>query len=77
MSRPRACPDETLLLVVRMRRLGWTVQAICDVLNAARIPTPGGGPRWWPSYVTRLLQRADGARLMRTGPACSAGTGPA
>lgn len=64
MSRPRVCPDDTLLLVVQMRRAQWTVRGICESLNATKVPTPGGKPRWWPSYVTRLLQTAAGARLL-------------
>jgi hypothetical protein len=28
---------------------------ICIVLNAKRIPTPMGGPRWLKSHVWRLL----------------------
>ena len=64
MSRPRCCPDDTLLLVVLMRRQGCTVRAIADALNGARVPTPAGRARWWPSYVTRLLHRADGRRLL-------------
>ncbi len=65
MSRPRACPDDTLLLVVQMSRAGWSGTVITELLNGTHVPTPGGRARWWPSYVTKLLSRPDGARLFK------------
>ena len=64
MSRPRKCPDDTLLLVVLMRRAGWTLEVVCELLNGGGIPTADERAHWYPSYVTRLLERADGARLL-------------
>ena len=37
---------------------------ICKYLNAEGVPTPGGGKRWWPSYVSRLLGTIDGQLVM-------------
>jgi hypothetical protein len=37
---------------------------ICDTLNADGILTPGGGLRWWPSHVHRLLRTRDGRELL-------------
>jgi hypothetical protein len=64
VSRPRVCPDDTLLLVVQMRQAGWTMRTIVDLLNTSGIPTPGGCHRWWPSYVSRLLHRAAARQLL-------------
>ncbi|MFC4148052.1 recombinase family protein [Micromonospora mangrovi] len=51
--------------VVTMRRAGSRLVDICAAMNEAEIPTPGGGRKWWPSHVSRLLytraaQRLDG-----------------
>jgi hypothetical protein len=63
-GRPRTCPDDVLLLVVQMRRRGWTLRTISDVLTLTGVPTPAGRPQWHPSYVCRLLQTRDGTLLM-------------
>jgi hypothetical protein len=62
-GRPRLCPDEILAQVVTMRRAGKRLVDICETLNAAGVPTPAGGARWWPSHVHRLLH-TRGAELM-------------
>lgn len=56
VGRPSGLSPEILGLVVRRRTEGWRLEDICQVLNAAAIPTPGGGKRWWPSHVSRLLR---------------------
>ncbi|AGZ41683.1 hypothetical protein AFR_17025 [Actinoplanes friuliensis DSM 7358] len=64
MSRPRACSDDTLLLVVQLVRAGWSQRAISEVLNGLDIPTPNDCSHWYASYVCRLLQTRDGRRLL-------------
>ncbi|MFJ9822261.1 recombinase family protein [Streptomyces sp. NPDC101151] len=64
VGRPRQCPDEVLSEVVRLRADGARLADICDVMNAAGVPTPGGGLTWWPSHVHRLLRTRDGEELL-------------
>ncbi len=50
ISRPTVHPE----LAERIRLLrtdGWTLQAICDLLNGEGIATPRGGSCWRPSSV--------------------------
>jgi hypothetical protein len=63
-GRPRRCPDDVLTIVVDLRISGARLIDICDELNALGMATPGGGSRWWPSHVHRLLRTRDGSRLL-------------
>jgi hypothetical protein len=63
-GRPRSCPDDVLALVIGLRASGARLIDICDQLNAAGRATPGGGTRWWPSHIHRLLHTRDGSRLL-------------
>jgi recombinase len=63
-GRPRRCPLEVLVRVVSLRVDGARLLDICDTLNAEHVPTPGGGERWWPSHVHRLLRTRDAQSLM-------------
>jgi hypothetical protein len=67
-GRPRACPDEVLHQVVALRRSGVPYRKIAELLNARSIPTATGRPRWYASYVVRLLQTRDGDRLLHQQP---------
>jgi hypothetical protein len=53
-----------LALVVELRASGARLIDICDRLNSAGRLTPGGGTRWWPSHIHRLLNTRDGIRLL-------------
>jgi hypothetical protein len=66
-GRPRRCPLDVLVRVVELREAGALLIEICDQLNADNIPTPGGGMRWWPSHVHRLLRTYDAQLLMESG----------
>jgi hypothetical protein len=66
VGRPRRCPLDVLVRVVELREAGALLTEICDQLNADHIPTPGGGLRWWPSHVHRLLGTYD-AQLLAEG----------
>lgn len=63
-GRPRRCSPEILTRVVRLRADGALLREISSSLNAEGLPTPGGGRRWWPSHVQRLLQTLDAQQLM-------------
>lgn len=65
-GRPRRCPLDVLIRVVELRKAGTTLTEICNQLNADNVRTPGGGPRWWPSHVHRLLGTYD-AQLLAEG----------
>lgn len=65
-GRPRRCPLDVLVRVVELREAGTKLTEICNQLNADNIPTPGGGRRWWPSHVHRLLGTYD-AQLLAEG----------
>ena len=60
---PRRCPLDVLVRVVELRAAGALLKEICEQLNAEGIPTPGGGARWWPSHVCRLLGTCDAQQL--------------
>jgi hypothetical protein len=62
-GRPRRCHIDLLVHVVELKLAGARLTDICDQLNTDGVPTPGGGPRWWPSYVTRLLRTYDAQQL--------------
>jgi hypothetical protein len=62
-GRPRRCPLDVLVRVIELRVAGALLREICSQLNAEDIPTPGGGPRWWPSHVHRLLETYDAQQL--------------
>lgn len=64
LGRPRRCPDDVLAQVVAYRMAGARLVDICDQLNADAVPTPGGGRRWYPSHVSRLLRTQDARQLL-------------
>ena len=66
LGRPRRCPDDVLARVLALRAAGARLVVIADTMNAGGVPTPGGGARWWPSHVCRLLTTQD-ARATRPG----------
>lgn len=47
----------TVRRIVRARAKGDSFNAIARRLDAARVPTPGGGARWYPSTVERIYKR--------------------
>ena len=63
LGRPRRCPDEVLLRVLAEREAGRRLAEICARLNDEGVPTPGGGGRWYPSHLSRLLRTQDAQRL--------------
>lgn len=65
-GRPRRCPVDVLIRVIELRVAGARLIDICNELNGDGVPTPGGGLRWYPSYVHRLLHTYD-ARLLEDG----------
>jgi len=63
-GRPRRCPYDLLVRIINLYEGGARQQDICDQLNAEGILTPGGGKRWWPSHVSRLLRTIDAQLIM-------------
>jgi DNA invertase Pin-like site-specific DNA recombinase len=63
LGRPRRCPDDVLARVVQLRTGGAQLAVIAEVMNDTGVPTPGGGVRWWPSHVSRLLATQDARAL--------------
>jgi hypothetical protein len=61
-GRPPVCPVEVLDRVIVMRGSGLSFDMVAEILNAEKIPTPGGKSRWWGSYVCRLLQTRHAER---------------
>jgi DNA invertase Pin-like site-specific DNA recombinase len=55
LGRPASIPDELAKRIMRMRGRGLTLQAICDTLNAERVPTPRGGALWRPTSLRAVL----------------------
>lgn len=56
-----------MLRVVSMWAKGMGATNIAEILNAESVPTPSGGVKWWPSYVSRLLRTQDARRLIESG----------
>jgi len=65
LGRPRRCPDAVLARVVALRRTGVTLTDIAEALNTDGVLTPGGGHRWYPGHVWRLLRTQDAQQLLR------------
>jgi len=55
LGRPRVLSAALVERIVAERSAGSTYQAICDRLNAERVPTAHGGQLWRPSSVQRVL----------------------
>jgi DNA invertase Pin-like site-specific DNA recombinase len=55
LGRPASIPDKVAKRIVRMRKKGMTLQAICDVLNDEGVPTPRRGALWRPSSLRAVL----------------------
>ncbi|WP_422738644.1 recombinase family protein [Micromonospora sp. WMMD729] len=66
LGRPRRCQDDVLRAVVEMSVLGARQVDIADRLNEEGVATPGGGERWYPSHVSRLLRTQDARQYRRT-----------
>jgi DNA invertase Pin-like site-specific DNA recombinase len=67
LGGPRRCPDDVLTRVLAMRAAGARLIDIAAALNADSVPTPGGGKRWWPSHVSRLLATQDAKAQVEEG----------
>jgi len=55
LGRPTSTPDDVAKRIRKMRRDGLTLQAICDKLNSASVPTPRHGLVWRPSSLRAIL----------------------
>jgi DNA invertase Pin-like site-specific DNA recombinase len=55
-GRPVSTPPALAERIRSLRAGGWTLQAICDALNAEGEPTPRGGSHWRPSSLRAILR---------------------
>ena len=55
-GRPSSTPPAVAARIRELRGEGMTLQAICDTLNAERIPTPRGGAEWRPTSLRSVLR---------------------
>lgn len=55
-GRPSSTPAPVAERIRELRAEGMTLQAICDTLNAERIPTPRGGAEWRPTSLRSVLR---------------------
>lgn len=56
MSRPPCCP-EVAARIVALRRQGYSLQKIADLLNDEGVPTPMARSPWRKSHVDGVLGR--------------------
>lgn len=66
VGRPRLCPDRVLEYVVDLHLSGVPVRDIATRLNAEGVRTATGRPKWYHSYVHKLLLSIDGKKLLKT-----------
>jgi DNA invertase Pin-like site-specific DNA recombinase len=57
-GRPSSTPPAIAERIRALRSQGMTLQAICDTLNADRVPTPRGGLEWRPTSLRAVLRDA-------------------
>ena len=56
LGRPESIDPPLRRRIRSLRTRGWTLQRICDRLNAEEIPTAQGGDTWRPSSLQSLLR---------------------
>lgn len=61
-GRPSSTPVALADRIRGMRAHGWTLQAICDRLNAEGVPTPRGGATWRPTSLRAILRPQASSR---------------
>ena len=58
-GRPASTPPALADRIRTLRAGGWTLQAICDALNAEGQPTPRGGSHWRPTSLRAILRHTE------------------
>jgi DNA invertase Pin-like site-specific DNA recombinase len=61
VGRPSSIPPALAERIRSLRAEGHTLQAICDLLNDERVPTPRGGAEWRPTSLRAILRPGEGA----------------
>lgn len=56
VGRPSSTPAPVAARIRDLRDQGMTLQAICDTLNAEKVPTPRGGTEWRPTSLRSVLR---------------------
>jgi len=54
-GRPASTPTDVADRIRTLRTDGWTLQAICDALNAEGVPTPRAGTHWRPTSLRAIV----------------------
>jgi DNA invertase Pin-like site-specific DNA recombinase len=57
LGRPVVLAVEVSQRVLALRQSGASLQAIADTLNQEQVPTAHNGAKWYPSSVSKVLQR--------------------
>ncbi|MGD9572826.1 MAG: recombinase family protein [Thermoleophilia bacterium] len=55
-GRPSSTPPAVAARIRELRGEGMTLQAICDLLNEEKVPTPRGGAEWRPTSLRSVLR---------------------
>lgn len=55
-GRPSSTPAVVAARIRALRADGMTLQAICDILNAEKVPPPRGGAEWRPTSLRSVLR---------------------
>lgn len=55
-GRPSSTPADVADRIRGLRASGYTLQSICDTLNAEGVPTPRGGTHWRPTSLRAILR---------------------
>ncbi len=63
LGRPPSIPGDVTKVIQQHRASGLSIRAIADRLSADMVPTVGGGSRWSPSSVQRVLQSSRPGRF--------------
>lgn len=68
-GRPSSTPPPLADRIRDLRASGWTLQAICDTLNAEGVPTPRGGTHWRPTSLRAIVRpRVESWSPLANGP---------
>lgn len=61
VGRPSSISPALAERIRALRAEGRTLQAICDLLNEERVPTPRGGAEWRPTSLRAILRPNESA----------------
>ena len=56
--RPNPVEQKVIALAVKLRGMGWTLEAVAGELTRRNIQTKGGKKQWYPQQIKNVLARA-------------------